>query len=82
MLSLPEVLACFQLASVVAQPVPMHPAGARVDDDLMRRFGERGGASGGTLTATAQGYHLNPAVTNGLWWRSVWRSLACTACAQ
>ena len=98
MLSLPEVLACFQLASVVSQPVPMHHAGAPlVDDDLLRRrFGERGAAehradasaAAAALMASnlAPGHHLSPAAASGLWWRSMWRSLAgvttCAACAQ
>ena len=65
-LSLPEVLACFQLASVVAQPSPM----ARLSDGF-RRLAGGGNRSEASPTARANGPPAEQ--LQSLWWQVVWR---------
>lgn len=86
-LCLPEVLGCFQLASIVAQPA------TPTKDPLFRRHAAAaasGGAPGMTGTpmavASVREGTASIGVVGGLWWRSVWRSLSdsalCTACGR
>ena len=82
-LCLPEVLGCFQLSSVVAQPPP--PS----NDPLFARYHavqQPSVPSDTAAVATTRDSAAALGVARGLWWRSVWRSLAegglCTACGR